>query len=154
MYLCYSTNHIEGLPFLSSCLPGWAHSAPDTYIQWGCDRRHKTGHHAGTPPLLLFEVDFFTNIPWVCQCCHNFSLQDLSEKADEWHNKNSQCYKVKKFIILLKKKRMTAIIQFLCYFVIYLRWRQIDRDVTDVSWIRCIFLDTFMASVQHWVRSG
>lgn len=53
-----------------------------------------------------------------------------------------------------EKKRMTAIIQFLCYFVIYLRWRQIDRDVTDVSWIRCIFLDTFMASVQHWVRSG
>lgn len=66
------TNHTfwEAQPYLFfflSSLPDWAHSAPDTYKQCGCDRRHKTRHHAGTPslpphPLIpKFVVDFFTD---------------------------------------------------------------------------------------------
>lgn len=51
--LCYTFWGLKPIySFFFSSLPGWAHSAPDTYKP-DCDRWHQTAPPAGTPPLPL-----------------------------------------------------------------------------------------------------
>lgn len=149
-----SINHTHFLTDFVSYVPGWAHSAPDTHKQCGCDRWHQNGHHAGiqplpTQPLILFSWLAFSHTGLRCVSMGAIlgCVKRQESKRPQYRNQRSYIKKrvrVQENLAPNPAEWVTAIIQILSYFSLSLTEALTDKQVCDARLVKMYVVDSWL----------